>query len=396
MNYESTMADGETRLLTDETGERRPNRRRWIIGILVVLALAAVGWYVMRPKAAEVDPLKGDGARGTAVPTISVAKPGSDTVRTIISGTGSLAARREMPIGVVGEGGVVTRVLVEPGDWVRSGQTLATVDRSVQTETAESLAAQVQVARADAQIAESDLQRAQRLVDRGFISKADVERLTATRDAANARVKVAQATLAETRARNQRLDIRAPAAGLVLARAIEPGQIVGNGGAVLFRIAMEGRMEMRAQLAETDLTRLRVGAVADVTPVGASEAVRGRVWQVSPIIDPQTRQGIARIELPYSESLRPGGFASARIVAGAAVAPQLPESAVLSDTKGNYVYILDGKDQVVRRDVRVGEVSDSGVSIAQGLDGSERVVLTAGGFLSPGQKVKPTLVKIER
>ncbi|MEZ0496001.1 efflux RND transporter periplasmic adaptor subunit [Sphingomonas sp. IW22] len=395
MNYETSTIDAEGRLLAGEAAPP-PRWRRWaIIAAVVVLAGLAV-WFFLAPKPAEVDPLKGGGARDQQIPSISVAVPGSDTVRTIISGTGSLAARREMPIGVVGEGGAVTRVMVEPGDWVSAGQTLATVDRSVQTETAESLAAQVRVARADAELAESELKRAQQLVDRGFISKADVERRTATRDAARARVSVAEAQLAETRARNRRLDIRAPAAGLVLARAIEPGQIVGGGQSVLFRIAMNGQMEMRAQLAENDLARVRRGAVADVTPVGATESVRGEVWQVSPIIDPQSRQGIARIALPYAESLRPGGFASARIVAGASVSPQLPESAVLSDSQGNFVYVLNDKDEVVRRDVRIGEVSDQGVSIASGLTGNERVVLTAGGFLAPGQKVKPTLVKIER
>ncbi|HTG38805.1 efflux RND transporter periplasmic adaptor subunit [Sphingomonas sp.] len=395
MNYDTSTIDADGRLLTD--GSPPPPRwRRWaVIGVVVLLA-GILAWVFFRPAPEAVDPLKSGGARDQQIPSISVAVPGRDTVRAIISGTGSLAARREMPIGVVGEGGLVTRVLVEPGDWVRAGQTLATVDRSVQAETAESLAAQVRVARADAEIAESELKRAQQLVDRGFISKADVERRTATRDGARARVAVAEAQLAETRARNQRLDIRAPAAGLVLARAVEPGQIVGGGQAVLFRIAMDGQMEMRAQLAENDLARVRRGAVADVTPVGASESVRGQVWQVSPIIDPQTRQGIARIALPYAESLRPGGFASARIVAGASVSPQLPESAVLSDSNGNYVYVLNDKNQVVRRDIRIGEVSDGGVSIASGLDGTERVVLTAGGFLAPGQKVKPTLVKIER
>lgn len=396
MNYETSTIDADGRLLTDGTTPPRPRWRRWVAIAVVVLLAAGAIWYFTRPKPAEVDPLKGGGARATQVPSISVAIPGRDTVRTIISGTGSLAARREMPIGVVGEGGLVTRVLVEPGDWVRAGQVLATVDRSVQTESAEALAAQVRVARADAEIAESELRRAQQLVDRGFISKADVERRTATRDAARARVSVAEATLAETRARNRRLDIRAPAGGLVLARGVEPGQIVSGGQAVLFRIAMDGQMEMRAQLAENDLARVRAGVPAEVTPVGSTTPVKGQVWQVSPVIDPNTRQGIARIALPYAESLRPGGFASAQIVAGANVAPQLPESAVLSDTRGNFVYIVDGKDQIVRRDVRIGEVSDRGVSIVSGLAGNERVVLSAGGFLNAGQKVKPELVRLAR
>src|SRR3546814_4280320 len=93
-----------------------------------------------------------------------------------------------MPVGVAGEGGRVTRVLVDAGTWVKAGQVLATVDRSVQSETAASLAAQVRVAEADAKLAQADLDRAKQLVSRGFISQADIDSKTATRDAAVARV----------------------------------------------------------------------------------------------------------------------------------------------------------------------------------------------------------------
>src|SRR3546814_6148132 len=96
-----------------------------------------------------------------------------------------------MPVGVVGEGGRVVSVSVEQGQWVRAGQVLASIDRSVQSQQARAQAAQVEVARADAQLAQSNLDRALQLVERGFISKADVDRLTATRDAARARVEVA-------------------------------------------------------------------------------------------------------------------------------------------------------------------------------------------------------------
>ena len=67
----------------------------------------------------------------------------------------------------------------------------------------------------------------------------------------------------------------------------------------------------------------------------------------------------------------------------------LPQSAVLSDDKGNYVYVVNGKNQVERRDVQIGTVNDQGVTIASGISGSERVVLSAGAFLNPGQKVNP-------
>ena len=390
MNYETKMIGGESEepLALPDYSAPSHRRRNIIILIIVVLAIA-VAVYAFKSGKKDV----AAAAPGAQLPTVSVVVPGRQAVDRTISATGTLAARREMPVGVAGEGGMITRVLVEPGTWVSAGQVLATVDRSVQNETAASLAASVSVARSDETIAQAELDRAKQLVDRGFISKADLQRKAATRDAAAARVKVAQATLGEARARNGRLDIRAPAAGLVLTRGVEAGQIVGPSAGVLFRMAMGGQMEMRAQLSEADLTGLRVGARATVVPVGTTQGYPGEVWQVSPVIDPQTRQGIARIAVKYDPALRPGGFAAATIVGGVTQAPLLPDSALQSDEKGNYVYIVGPGDKIVRRNVKIGQVSDAGVTIIGGLDGSERVVQSAGGFLAPGQTVKPITKK---
>ena len=71
----------------------------------------------------------------------------------------------------------------------------------------------------------------------------------------------------------------------------------------------------------------------------------------------------------------------------------LPVSAVQSDDAGNYVFTLNAKDEAVRTPVTTGEVSEAGVAIASGLNGTERVVMTAGAFLNPGQKVIPNLQK---
>jgi RND family efflux transporter MFP subunit len=397
MEYEAKAIGGEDRpqLIGPEAPSRR--RRKWFLAAAILLLVVLAAWFLFGRGGDEGAAAAGAGPAGDAqVPTVTVMVPGRETIQTVVTGTGSLAARREMPVGVAGEGGEVTRVLVEPGSWVGQGQVLATVDRSVQAQTAQSLEAQVRVARADARIAQSELDRSQQLLGRGFVSRADIDRKTATRDSAQARVRVAEAQLAETRARNRRLDIRAPAAGLVLTRTVEPGQIISSGSGTLFRMAMGGQMEMRAQLSETDMARMTAGVPAEVTPVGSTKTFRGEVWQVSPVIDPQSRQGIVRIALSYDPALRPGGFATARIVSGARAAPLLPESAVLSDGQGNYVYVLDAQNQVQRRTVKVGEVSDAGVAVADGLNGTERVVVSAGAFLNPGQKIKPTLRKTGR
>lgn len=387
MNYEAGQIGDERLALPGPEGR---SRRRWII-IAVVVVLALIAGFLLfgsHKKSAATGVVAAE-----QVPTITVIQPGRADVTHAISATGTLAARRELPIGVAGQGGRVTRVLVDAGDWVKAGQVLAEVDRSVQVQTAASLAAQVKVAQSDARLAQANLDRAKQLVSGGFISKADIDQLTATRDAAVARVHVAEAQLAETRAQNAQLYIRAPTAGLVLTRDCEPGQIVSPGSGVLFRMAKDGEMELDAKLSESDLAQVRVGVPASVTPVGSSVSYEGHVWQVEPVIDPDTRQGIAKITIPYHEDLRPGGFAQAVINVGGTQAPLLPQSAVLSDEQGHYVFIVGKDDKVERRNVETGQVSDQGVAITSGLSGSEHVVVSAGAFLNPGQKVIPTTAK---
>lgn len=389
MNYETHFASDAAiggAALVDETGDKSRRRRLITMAAVVAIILVALAtWMAMRggkDAAAPVD-------ANAQAPVVTVITPGRSAIDRTVTATGSLGARVDMPVGVVGEGGEVRSVLVQPGDWVRAGQILAVIERSVQTEQIRSLAAQVEVARADAKLAQAQLDRAKALVSRGFISQADIDQRTATRDMNIARVNVAIAQLGEQRARTGRLDIRAPAAGLVLTRAVEPGQIVASGNAALFRIAKGGEMEMLAQISEADLANLRIGNRATVTPVGGTEQFVGQIWQVSPVVDMTNRQGIARIAIPYNPAIRPGGFASASMISGSGEAPMLPESAVQSDAKGNYVFTVNDRNIAERRDVTVGQVSGAGVAVTSGLTGSERIVASAGAFLTPGQKVKP-------
>jgi RND family efflux transporter MFP subunit len=394
MNYETTV---ETRtsekvspdvLGLEDEDRRARSRRRLIIAAAAVALLAILAFLFFRS-----DGGADAGAASQQAPVVSVISPGRGTVQGTINATGTLAARRAMPVGVVGEGGRVVSVPVEAGQWVRAGQVLAIIDRSVQTQQAESAEANILVAKADAELAQANLERALKLVDRGFISKADIDRLTATRDAAAARVRVAEAQFGERRARNAQLNIVAPAAGLLLERKVEPGQVVSPGSGELFTIAKEGEMELLARVGENELANLAVGVTAEVTPVGGDRTFTGQVWQIAPVIDQQDRQGTARIALAYAPELRPGGFASALINNGAVVAPLLPESAILNDGKGSYVYIVGKDNKVERRPVKTGIVTEHGITVIEGLDGTEKVVLRAGGFLSPGEVIEPRLVK---
>jgi len=382
MNRETSIRSSDTLVVVDRSRRQRQIVIGAAIGVLIILV--AIGLLMAR---SSNKPAQGAGAG--QVPSVTVVVPGQTQVGRVVTASGPLGAKRDQPVGIAGAGGRVIRVLVDAGSWVGAGQVLAVVDRSVQAQQSAQQAAQIEAAKANAALAQANYDRALALQGRGFVSKAEIDSKRAERDAAFAQVRVAQAQLGATRAQIGQLNVVAPAAGLILARNVEVGQVVSPGSGALFRMAEGGQMEMRAQLSQADLAYVHVGMPAKVTPVGSDRSIAGSVWQVAPVIDPQSRLGDVRIAVPYDPAMRPGGFAEAQISSGTTTAPMLPQSAVLSDERGNYVYIINGKNEVERRDIKIGSVNDAGVTIASGLSGNEAIVLSAGPFLNPGQKVNP-------
>jgi len=361
-------------------------RRKWLLpagAVLLALAISAVLWSTLHSKPKLV-PL----ADQRNVPLISVMTPGLKAVTSSVTFTGAIAARYDMPIGNDGETGRIVAVYVEPGDHVQRGQPLAKLDQSVLIPQVNPLAAALEQAQAQAALSAAEYRRAQGVESAGALSAEDIEkrRATAVTDAAN--VKVAAALLAEGQARLNRTRIVAPIAGTVLTRRAEVGQIANPGGEALFRVASGGEIEMRGQLAEQDLAQVKVGDAASVHLTGLPQAFEGRVRLLGAIIDPQTRLGEIRITLKPDPALRPGAFARGTVAVNKALRPVVPQTAVLTDTGGSYVYLVNAQSHAERRAVRVADTSDQGVVISSGLSGSERVVTTAAGFLRDGEEVK--------
>lgn len=139
MNYETTIdAEGAQALgsLADGEDSASQSRRKWIIGAAVVL-LVVLAWWFLHGPSEPAGPAK------TQAQVVTVVVPGKTVIAGTITASGTIAARREMPVGVAGEGGQIVQVLVDAGDWVRAGQVLAVIDRSVQGQQIASQAAKI-------------------------------------------------------------------------------------------------------------------------------------------------------------------------------------------------------------------------------------------------------------
>jgi RND family efflux transporter MFP subunit len=363
-----------------------PSRIRWTLGgvaLLLALVVAAALW--MRTASTQAPaPILADQQN---IPLVSVMSPGVSAVTTNVTFTGAIAARYDMPIGVDGDAGRIVAIYVEAGDHVKRGQLLAKLDDSVLMPQVNRLAAALEQAKAQAELSAAEYQRAKAVAPAGALSAEDVEKRRATQITDEANVKVAAAQLAEYQARLNRTRVVAPVDGTVLMRKAEVGQTASPGGDALFRIASGGEVEMRGQIAEQDLAVLKTGQQAEVYITGLSRPFEGRVRLLGAVIDPNTRLGEIRVALKADPALRPGAFARGSVLVARADRPVLPQTAVMSDSAGPYVYVVNEKSRVERRPVTVAGTIDRGIIISSGLTGKERVVMTAGGFLRDGEQV---------
>ncbi len=363
---------------------RREARTKWIAAAaLLAIAIAAGAYWKIRTGAPATASL----ASRESAPLVTIVTPTLKPVTAAVTFTGTIAARYDMPIGIDGDAGRIVAVSVEAGDHVKKGQVLAKLDESVLQPQVNRLAASLDQARAQAALSAAEYRRAKGVEAAGALSAEDIEKRRAAAITDDASVKVAAAMLAEAQARLARTQVLAPASGLVLTRKAEVGQIASPGGDALFRLASGGEIEMRGQVAEQDLAALKVGQPASVYLTGLSQPFEGRVRLLGAVIDTQSRLGDIRVSLKPDPALRPGAFARGSVTTAKVERPILPQTAVLSDDEGTYVFVVSADNKVQRRGVRISGTTPDGVIISSGLMGNERVVATAGGFLREGETV---------
>ena len=355
------------------------NLRKSLAGAALMalsLALAACGGDEAAKNAEAAAPSR---QAVTAAPVTATALP------RVVTASGSVSAWEEVPVGAEAGGLVATGVFVDEGAYVRQGQPLVQLNDALLR--AQLRQEQAGVAAAEANVArdEAALGRARELRERGFLSQASLDTALANQRASSAGLASARASLSEVRTRVNQATIRAPVAGMVASRSVTRGQIV-QPGTELFRLVRDGRLELDAQIPETELRLVRAGMTAVVTSEQAGQ-VTGAVRIVTPEVDPQSRLGVARISLSGG-GLRPGMFARATIDVGAQPALTVPSQAIVYREGRPGVYVIDRGDRVRFQSVVTGGRNGASLAITSGLVAGQRVVVQGAGFLGDGDLVR--------
>ena len=326
----------------------------------------------------------GDKPAGASRQTVSVATATLTALPRVIVASGTVSAWEEVPVGAETGGLTAVGVYVDEGTYVRQGQVLVKLNDALLQAQLRQQQASVQTAEANAARDDAALARAQELKTRGFLSQASLDSALADQRASQANLASARAALSETRTRLAQSEIKAPVSGQIISRSVTKGQIVAA-GTELFRMVRDGRLELDAQVPETDLPALRAGQTATVNS-NESVTTTGTVRIVTPQVDAQTRLGLARITLSPASGLKTGMFARASIDAGAQPATVVPTGAVLYRNNKSGVFVLDAQSAAHFRPVTVLSRRDDQTSVS-GIEPGVRVVVQGAGFLNDGDKV---------
>ncbi|HYF93016.1 MAG TPA: efflux RND transporter periplasmic adaptor subunit [Symbiobacteriaceae bacterium] len=315
--------------------------------------------------------------------SVTEAKVGKITASTVASG-------QVEPVLLVNltpkTSGKAVAVLREMGDRVKAGDLLVELeDRDAANQLTQ---AEANVAQAEAQRAEAERQlaRLRTLFDAGAVSKQQVEQLETQLSLVTAQVTAARATADMARTNWERTRITAPADGVLTARMVEPGAMVGTSNPV-FQLVDLSTVVIRTGVAESDVNNVTVGGHVPVLVTALNREFTGKVEAVSPNMDRQSRMYQVRVTLPNPEGVLKGGmFAQVRFAVRELEGILLPVEAVLERNGESVVFVVEG-EKAVQQQVTVSVTSGDTVAV-EGLQAGAMVVVAGQNRLYDGAPVQ--------
>jgi len=334
----------------------------------------------------KVGAVPGAASAPKAALTVNVTTPLAGRWQSLVSANGNIAAWQEAIIGAEAQGLRLTEVRAQVGDRVKRGQVLALL--STETLAADAAAARAGVAEAEATQFEAaaNAERARQLQASGAISAQQIQQYVTAEATARARVVSLKAQLRSAEVRLAQTRIVAPDDGVISARAATVGAVV-QPGQELFRLIRKERLEWRADVAASEIVRIRPGQRVNVTPAGGG-VVTGTVRMVAPTVDAATRNGIVFVDLPQPAAAKAGMFARGEFAVGEREGVTLPQSAVVLRDGFHWVFQVGAGNKVQQLKVGVGTRVGERIEITQGVAPGARVVAQGAGFLADGDVVR--------
>ncbi|MVZ96682.1 efflux RND transporter periplasmic adaptor subunit [Sphingorhabdus sp. IMCC26285] len=300
-----------------------------------------------------------------------------DSMQRVINAVGTVRFRRETPLGFTTAGKVAT-VRFEEGDTVNRGVLLAALDSTT-------VGADVSVAVAERDRARSEFERVKSLYADGWITKARFETAEASLKAADARVR--QAGFASGTSQ-----LYAPSGGVILARNVQPGQVIAAGTPALILGENDGGFVFRVPIIDRDAAQLRVGMTADISiESSAGELIRATISEIDGRANEATGAFTVQFQLPRQAKLKSGqiGTANIKLPVSEGGALQIPASALFGVRTGEgLVYVVDSKNRVETRNVAIERVTDQFVMVSGGIRPGDKIVTSGLEKLRTGSKVR--------
>lgn len=288
-------------------------------------------------------------------------------------------------------GGKIARRLVDVGEQVKKGQPLAELDAADAALQLEAARAQLASAESDLGLASSELERYKSLLDRQLVSKSLYDARVSARQAAEARVRQAQAEARVSGNQTAYAVLRAPADGVITQRLAEAGQVVAAGQTV-FVLAEEGQREVAISVPEQSAALFTPGREMAVELWSQpGKRFPARLREIAPAADSQARTFAARVSFSPGD-VRTEIGQSARVYAlqEGARGLAVPLPALYEKDGKPALWVVDpAKSTVTLRPVTVGAYGESEVPVLTGLQAGEWVVAAGVHLLLEGQRIKP-------
>jgi membrane fusion protein, multidrug efflux system len=375
----------------------------WLLLLVAVAAGGFIGKQLFASKAGGTAVSNAASAAASAPQGIDlsagdVARAERAELSTLLSVSGSLKATQSafVKAKVAAE---LQSLNVREGDRVQAGQLIGKLDATEYQWKLRQAEDQAGAAQAQLEIAQRTLDNNKALVDQGFISRTALDTSVSSAAGAQASLQAARAAAELARKAVADSDIRAPIAGLVAQRLVQPGERVSI-DAKLIEIVDLSRVELEAAVAPEDVLALRVGQSARVQIDGQAEPVAAKVVRINPSAQAGSRAVMAYLELANSAGLRQGLFARAEVELTRKTALVVPTSALRFDQAKPYVLAVENGRAVphavstgARGDVRIDGRLESAVEIADGLTAGATVLRGTVGALREGTRLKLATAK---